>query len=94
MFRELSELRRISCFERSRRNLMTLSNVIILVSLRDPVTHYFSYGPWNTTIQQSPHLLHCLSVVSETDDLTMKTKAVSGFILFSMYSTIRNVRKV
>jgi len=93
MFRELSKLRRISCFESSRHSLMTLNNVIILVSLRDPVTH----SPISVVglgIQQSPHLLHCLSVVSETDDLTMKTKAVSGFILISTYSTIRNVKKV
>ena len=59
---------------------MTLSNVIILVSLRDPLTHspipVMGFG-----IQQSPHLLRGLSVVSETDELTMKIKAVSGFIL-------------
>jgi len=93
MFRELSESRRISCFESSRRNLMTLSNVIILVSLWDPVTRS-PISVMGLGIRQSPHLLHCLFVVSETDDLTMKSKAVSGFILISTYSTIRNVKKV
>jgi len=63
MFRELSELRRICCFESSRRNLMTLSNVIILVSLRDPVTHS-PIPVMGLGIKQSPHLLLCLSVVS------------------------------
>jgi hypothetical protein len=67
---------------------MTLSNVIILVSFRDPVTHspipVMGFG-----IQQNPHLLRCLSVVSETDELIMKSKTVYGFILMSTYHTKR-----
>ena len=58
---------------------MTLNNVIIVVSIRDQVTN--SHIPFvGFGIQQSLHLLRLLSVVSETDELSMRTKAELGFL--------------